>query len=47
VLAVAQFLDRLNDRMDRIPARPPGREGVSAAFAFSSTSNPAPMEVAL
>jgi tRNA-dihydrouridine synthase B len=47
VLAVAQFLDQLNDCMDRIPSRAPGREGESTTLAFSNAPNPAPMEVAL
>jgi tRNA-dihydrouridine synthase B len=47
VLAVAQFLDQLNDRMDRIPSRAPGGEGASPALGFSRASNPDPMEVAL
>ena len=49
VVAVAQFLDRLNDRMDRIPARAPGVES-SGQHAHSSTvthPNTDPMEVAL
>ncbi len=49
VVAVAQFLDRLNDRMDRIPARDLGSEPVDAraAHPFLTTPNPDPMEVAL
>ena len=49
VLAVAQFLDRLNDRMDRIPARGWGAAsvGASAAHSLSNIPSPDPMEVAL
>jgi tRNA-dihydrouridine synthase B len=49
VLAVAHFLDRLNDRMDRIPARGWGAASVvaSAAHSLSNIPSPDPMEVAL
>jgi tRNA-dihydrouridine synthase B len=49
VLAVAQFLDHLNDRMDRIPARVSGAAPLDASPAYPLLTTPTPvhMEVAL
>ncbi|MDH4479935.1 MAG: tRNA dihydrouridine synthase DusB [Rhodoferax sp.] len=49
VAAVAHFLDRLNEDMDRIPARVSATEAVHphAGSALLTTHNPDPMEMAL
>ena len=49
VAAVAEFLDRLNDRMDRIPVRAPQADASQATYAAPVFITPTPnrMEVAL